>query len=234
MEHVKRRVLCVGVVVALLLLSIVATGVAVPQPVQKRNAMGKVAKAMSAGGVAEEVSTNRALRAPIRIVHSGYGFAINEEDGFHVLRVHIVKRRFFQPRYIRELMGEDKNIKELRAEIEGAGGRPIYQGHLRLGEKHYRLVNMSVDANGTEGNRVFDADIVGPLRNLEPSENMSIAGHINMTVMRYEGARVGEGELTMSEGDYSGEYSVLLDMRPLGQIQRKETNRATGNIKPVR
>ena len=233
MEHVKRRVLCVGVVVALLLLSIVATGVAVPQPLQKENAMGKVAKAMSAGGVAEEVSTNRAQRAPIRIVHSGYGFAINEADEFHVLRVHIVKRRFFQPRYIRELMGEDTNIEELKAKIEGAGGRPIYQGHLRLGENHYRLVNMSVD-NGTDGNRVFDADIVGPLRNLEPSENMSIAGHISMAVMRYEGARIGEGELTMSEGDYTGEYSVLLDMRPLGQIQRKETNKATGNIKSVR
>jgi len=233
MEHVKRRVLCVGVVVALLLLSIVATGVAVSQPVQKENAMGKVAKAMSAGGVAEEVSTNRAQRAPIRIVHSGYGFAINEDDEFHVLRVHIVKRRVFQPRYIRELMGEDTNIEELKAKIEGAGGRPIYQGHLRLGENHYRLVNMSVD-NGTDGNRVFDADIVGPLRNLEPSENMSIAGHISMAVMRYEGARIGEGELTMSEGDYTGEYSVLLDMRPLGQIQRKETNKATGNIKSVR
>jgi hypothetical protein len=233
MEHVKRRVVCGGVVVALLLLRSVATGVAVSQPVQKENAMGKVAKAMSAGGVAEEVSTNRALRAPIRIVHSGSGFALNEDAEFHVLRVHIVKRRFFQPRYIRELMGGDTNIEELKAKIEGAGGRPIYQGHLRLGENHYRLVNMSVD-NGTDGNRVFDADIVGPLRNLEPSENMSIAGHISMAVMRYEGARIGEGELTMSEGDYTGEYSVLLDMRPLGQIQRKETNKATGNIKSVR
>ncbi len=234
MGHVKRRVLCVGVAVALLLLSIAVTGVAVSQPVQKGNAIGKVAKAMPAGGVAEEVaSTNRALRAPIRIVHSGYGFAINEDDGFHVLRVHIVKRRFFQPRYIRELMGENTNIEELRAEIEGAGGRPIYQGHLRLGENHYRLVNMSVD-NGTDGNRVFDADIVGPLKNLEPGENMGIAGHINITVMHYEGARIGKGELTMSEGgDYSGEYNVLLDMRPLGQILRKETNKATGNIKPV-
>ena len=228
MEHVKRRVLCVGVVVALLLLSIAVTGVAVSQPVQKGNAIGKVAKAMPAGGVAEEVaSTNRALRAPVRIVHSGYGFAINDDDEFHVLRVHIVKRRFFQPRYIRELMGEDTNIEELKAKIEVAGGRPIYQGHLRLGENHYRLVNMSVDANGAEGNRVFDADIVGP------DENMGIAGHINITVMHYEGARIGKGELTMSEGDYSGEYSVLLDMRPLGQILRKETNKATGNIKPV-
>jgi len=232
MEHVKRRVLCVGVV-ALLLLSIVATGVAVSQPLQKENAMGKVAKAMSAGGVAEEVaSTNSALRAPIRIVHSGYGFAIKEDDGFHVLRVHIVKRRFFQPRYIRELMGEDTNIEELRAKIEVAGGRPIYQGHLRLGENHYRLVNMSVD-NGTDENRVFDADIVGPLRNLESGENMGIAGHINMTVMRYEDARIGEGELTMGEGNYTSEYRVLLDMRPLWPIPRKETNKATGDIKSV-
>ncbi len=225
MEHVKRRVLCVGVV-ALLLLSIAVTGVAVSQPVQKGNAIGKVAKAMSAGGVAEEVSTSRALGAPIRIVHSGYGFAINEDDGFHVLRVHIVKRRFFQPRYIRELMGEDTNIEELRAKIEVAGGRPIYQGHLRLGENHYRLVNMSVD-NGTDENRVFDADIVGL------GENMGIAGHINMTVMRYEDARIGEGELTMGEGNYTSEYRVLLDMRPLWPIPRKETNKATGDIKSV-
>lgn len=91
---------------------------------------------------------------------------------------------------------------------------------------------MSVD-NGTDENRVFDVDIVGPLRNLESGENMSIAGHINMTVMRYDGARIGKGGLTMSEGNYSGEYSVLLDMRPLWPIPRKETNKATGDIKSV-
>jgi hypothetical protein len=80
---------------------------------------------------------------------------------------------------------------------------------------------MSVD-NGTDENRVFDADIVGL------GENMGIAGHINMTVMRYEDARIGEGELTMGEGNYTSEYRVLLDMRPLWPIPRKETNKATG------
>jgi len=211
MKHVNRRILCMGVV-ALLLISIVGTGVAVSEHAQKGNA-----KAMAAGVVAEEMSRNATMSGPIRAIHSGHGFALNDSsDEFHVLRVSFLKVGRIHPMDIRGLMEENKSIAEIRAEIENmTGGAPFYRGQMRLGENHYRLVNISVAGTDDGGNRTFDADVVGPLGNAEQSGNMSVVGHINVTVMPYEGVWIGDGTLNMYEGDeYSGEYRVLLDVLP--------------------
>ena len=209
MKHANRRILCMGVV-ALLLISIVGTGVAVSQQAQKGNA-----KAMAAGVVAEGMSQNAAMNVPIRAIHSGHGFALNDSsDEFHVLRVNILKVRHIHPMDIRGLMAENKSISEIRAEIEENVGAPFYRGHMRLGEEHYRLVNMSV-AETDDGNRTFEADVVGPIWSTEPSDEMNNTGHINVTVMPYEGTWIGDGTLNMYEGDdYSGEYRALLDVLP--------------------
>jgi len=209
MKHANRRILCMGVV-ALLLISIVGTGVAVSVHAQKGNA-----KAMAAtGAVAEEMSSNAAVKVPIRVIHSGHGFALaNNSSEFHVLRVNILKVGRIHPMEIRGLMGENRNISEIRARIENmTGGAPFYRGDMRLGENYYRLVNINVSGTDDGGNRTFDADVVGPLRkNAETNETV---GHISMTVMRYEGVWIGEGELTMTEGEYKGDYTVLLDVLP--------------------
>ena len=205
MEHIKRKILCVGVLAALLL-SIAVTGVAVSQPVQKGKAMGKVApQGLTPGGVAGEISMNKAMRAPIRVVHSGHGFALNGDE-FHVLRVHIVRARQVQPAYIRGLMEANESIEQIRAEIEGAEGQQIYRGHLRLGENRYRLGNISVTDSGD--NQVVNADV------MERGENGAIVGAISVTTMDHEGARISDGELTMSGGQYPGEYRALLDILP--------------------
>ena len=204
MKRANRRILCVSVV-AVLLISIVGTGVAVSQHAQK-------GKAMAAGNPGEEISRNAAMNVPIRAIHSGYGFALaNNSAEFHVLRVNILKVRHIHPSEIRGLMEANKSISEIRAEIENmTGGAPFYRGHMRLGEDHYRLVNMSVTE--TDGNRTFYADVVGPIGSSEQSEN--IVGNISVTVMPHEGVRIGDGELTMDEGEYKGEYRVLLDTLP--------------------
>ncbi len=204
MKHVNRRILCMGVV-ALLLISIVGTGVAVSQQAQKGNA-----KAMAAGVVAEEMSPNAAMNVPIRAIHSGHGFALaNDSNEFHVLRVNILRVRHIHPMDIRGLMEANKSISEIRAEVEEKGGAPFYRGHMRLGENHYQLVNMSVAE--TENNRTFAADVVGPLENAETNKTV---GHICVTVMQYEGVRIGDGTLNMYDGEYSGEYRALLDVLP--------------------
>lgn len=207
MKHVNRRILCMSVV-ALLLISIVGTGVAVSQQAQKGNAK---AMAVSAGVVAEEMSQNAAMSGAIRAIHSGHGFALaNDGNEFHVLRVNILKIGQIHPSEIRGLMVENRNISEIRAEIEEKGGAPFYRGSMRLGENRYRLVNMSV-AETDDGNRTFYADVVGPLGNAETNKT---AGHICVTVMQYEGVWIGDGELTMDEGEYNGEYRALLDVLP--------------------
>ena len=204
MKRANRRILCVGVV-AVLLISIVGTSVAVSEHAQKG-----YGKAMAAGKVGEEMSSNAAVKVPIRVVHSGHGFALADDGGFHVLRVNILKVRHVHPMDIRGLMAENRSISEIRAEIEEKGGAPFYRGHMRLGENRYRLVNISV-AETDDGERTFDAEVVGPLGNAETNKT---AGHISVTVMPYEGVRIGDGELTMDGGEYSGEYRVLLDTLP--------------------
>ena len=71
MGHVKGRILCIGVLAALVL-SIAGTGIAVSVPLQKGKATDKVAN------------------APIGNVHSGHGFALKDDGEFHVHMVHIV------------------------------------------------------------------------------------------------------------------------------------------------
>ncbi|MHC1623027.1 MAG: hypothetical protein ACXQTR_00355 [Candidatus Methanospirareceae archaeon] len=211
MKRANRRILCMGVV-AVLLISIVGTGVAVSQHAQK-------GKAMAAGVVAEEMSRNAMMSGPIRVIHSGHGFALADDGRFHVLRVNILRVRHIHPSEIRGLMAENKSISEIRAEIEKKVGAPFYRGHMRLGENHYRLVNMSVTE--TDGNRTFNADVLGPIWSTEPSDEMNNTGHISVTVMPYEGVWIGDGELTMYEGEYKGKYRVLLDVLPPRPILRR-------------
>jgi len=97
---------------------------------------------------------------------------------------------------------------DIRAEVEK--GNPFYRGHMRLGEYHYRLDNLSVTE--TNGDHIFNANVVGPLR--ENADTNRIVGSISITVMRHGGIWIGDGELTMTEGGYEGEYRVLLDMLP--------------------
>jgi len=212
MEHIKRKILCVGVLAALLL-SVALTGVAVSQPVQNGNAMGKVAQqGLTPDGAAGEISMNKAMRVPIRVVHSGHGFALNENE-FHVLRVHIVRARHVQPAYLRGLMEANKSIEQIRAEIEGAEGQQIYRGNLRLGVNHYRLANISVTASGDD--QVVNADV------MERGENGGKVGTISVTTKNYERTRIGDGTLTMSGGQYPGEYRALLDVLPPRPILRR-------------
>ncbi|HUV80847.1 MAG TPA: hypothetical protein VMW40_08545 [Candidatus Bathyarchaeia archaeon] len=203
MKHENRRILCMSVV-ALLLISIVGTGVAVSQQAQKGNA-----KAMAAGVVAEEMSQNGEMNVPIRAIHSGHGFALSNDGDFHVLRVNILTVGHIPPGEIRGLMGENKSISEIRAEIEEKSGAPFYRGHMRLGENHYRLVNISVTETVDGGDRTFEADVVGPLWSTETSESINTVGHISVTVMPYEGVRIGDGTLNMYD---SGDYRALLDV----------------------
>jgi hypothetical protein len=251
MRTKKRKMLCVGVV-ALLLLGLVGSGVAVSSQahngdnggsnglalgngrqeeveqqtqnvgenktirIQQREevkALNNGSKGLAPGQVKKEIPQLAAIKAPITVVHKAQGFALNESgDGFHVLRVNILKVRHIHPMEIRGLMEENKSISEIRAEITEKDWVLLYKGSLRLGERNYQLVNISV--NETEGNRTFSADIVGPMWSTETSDEMNNTGHINVTVMPYEGVWIGDGTLTMDEGEYKGDYRVLLDVLP--------------------
>ena len=139
-------------------------------------------------------------RVPVAVVYSGHGFALNGDE-FHVLRIQVIKVREPKPREIMGYIGANMSLKELKAAI--AKERPRYRGRLRVGEELYRLDNI------TTGDMTVSADLMNV-----SGLTLERAGHISITVMRYEGTRIGEGTLSMYKGAYIGEYQVLLAVLP--------------------
>ena len=139
-------------------------------------------------------------RVPVAVVYSGHGFALNGDE-FHVLRIQVIKVREPKPREIMGYIGANMSLKELKAAI--AKERPRYRGRLRVGEELYRLDNI------TTGDMTVSADLMNV-----SGLTLERAGHISITVMQYEGTRIGEGTLSMYKGAYIGEYQVLLAVLP--------------------
>ncbi|MDI6885120.1 MAG: hypothetical protein QMD22_01995 [archaeon] len=199
MEGIHRRISCICVV-ALLLLSLLGTGIVAAEEAEKGKA-----------------GANEAMNVPITVVYRGYGFALKGDGGdFHMLRMHIVRVREIDPMVIREIMEENKSIEEIKEEIIEKGGAPFYRGHMQFIEDHYRLVNVSVTQE-QEGDNLnlnltltINADVMLPLQGSEPlqSESVGSVGNISVTVKDYEGMRIGKGKLAM----YGEEYRVLLNL----------------------
>jgi len=108
----------------------------------------------------------------VKVVYRGYGFALNANGtgtGFHALplRVNIIRVRQLEPIRIRELMGQNKSIDEIRGEIMEKACAPTYQGYMQFAETHYKLVNINVNVNTSHAkeslavnNVAIDADII--------------------------------------------------------------------------
>jgi len=200
-KTMRRKIFSAGVV-ALLLLSLVGCGVG-----DSGDAVDKVAKGLLPGRLWKETPPWNTLNGVVKVVHSGFGFALTDNDEFHVLKIHIERWRHLQPQYIRGLLKANKSIEEIRAELSEKEAATLYRGDLRLGEKDYRLVNISVAED--DDYRSLVADIEGPLGD---PESGVIVGNISVTARDYECVRIGNGTLTMNKGDSQGEYQVLLNI----------------------
>ncbi len=193
MEGIHRKILCMGVVTALLL-SLLGTGVV-------------------ADDIAEEEPLDGTMEVLITVVYRGQGFVLEMDgDKFYTLRIHIVRVRQIDPTVIRELMEEGKSIEEIKDELVEMGQAPFYQGDMLFAEEeHYRLGNISVtkdeDGDGDGDNLTINAEVMVPLQDSEPGESV---GNISVTVIDYEDVRITRGELTMHEE----KYWVLLDVLP--------------------
>ena len=165
MEHTNTgRVLRIGMVMlaiaALLLCSTLVTGVgagiAVAQEQEyqqqpsveycegKRDAQGEAEAELAMDDNDDDV--------PVKVVYRGYGFALNADGTgtgteFHALRVNIIRVRQLEPIRIRELMGQNKSIDEIREEIMEKACAPTYQGYMQFAETHYKLVNINVNTS---------------------------------------------------------------------------------------
>jgi len=210
MSKKKQMVLCVGVV-ALLLLGPIGSAIGASSQAQNGKGAGKGAAGLAQLDATEDSASLGVQNGPAKLIHRGVGFALNGSD-YHVLTLHIMGVRQLHPAEMRALISSEKSIAEIRAELLATAGTRQLKGYLRLGTKLYRLDNLSVDESGT--NRTFTADLVYPAWDSDLGEASKTVGNLTVTVMEYEGTRTGDGQLTMDEGDYRGEYQVLLTVQP--------------------
>jgi hypothetical protein len=175
---------------------------------------------LAPGQVKKEIPQLAAIMAPITVLHKAQGFALNEShDEYHVLTTSIIRVRRVQPVRMRDLMEANKSIEDIKAEITEANWVSFYMGSLRLGEHTYNLVNIRV--NQTGDNLTFSADLVDTL--VEP-ESSNTVGSLEVTALNYEGVRMADGTLTMYEGEYTGEYRMLLIVHPIPALVRNQGN----------
>jgi hypothetical protein len=177
-----RRALRIGIVMlaiaALLLCSTLVTGVgagiAVAQeyPQQPSMEYGEGETGAQGEAEAEPAMDDNDDDVPVKVVYRGYGFALNADGTgteFHALplRVNIIRVRQLEPMRIRELIGQNKSIDEIRGEIMEKACAPTYQGYMQFAETHYKLVNITVNVNTSNvkeslavNNLAIDADIM--------------------------------------------------------------------------
>ena len=175
-----RRVLRTGMVMlaiaALLLCSTLITGVGAGIAVAQEQESQQQSSAEYSGGErgaqGEAEPTMDDNDAPVRVVYRGYGFALNADGTgtgteFHALplRANIIRVRQLEPIRIRELMGQNKSIDEIRGEIMEKACAPTYQGYMQFAGTHYKLVNINVNTSHAKDSLAvnklaIDADII--------------------------------------------------------------------------
>lgn len=149
----------------------------------------------------------------IEIYQAGKGFAIGDNQN-HLLYMNIEGKMNPDPAEIQKLISDNKTIAQIKSDIKAKMDTQIsatsYNGSLRLGESNYNLASIKV-ALSKDNSTTIEADVVGPKVNPEDKPT-TIVGHITVTASRKENSTIGEGTLTISAGQNSGKYKVLIEM----------------------
>ena len=150
----------------------------------------------------------------ISIVFSEVGFALGQGDEIFPVRLQVEKVRCLDPSRVRRLLGENRTLGEIKAEIEGADGAYSYRGNVRFGHAHYLLEDLNVTID--ELNTILEADLMEPVwgwcaipTGLEPE--LELAGKIFVETCIENGSRISVGSLVIFSGPYAGSYALVLD-----------------------
>ncbi|HOT07585.1 MAG TPA: hypothetical protein PLI05_10440 [Methanotrichaceae archaeon] len=135
------------------------------------------------------------------------GFAI-QDDLAVAVRLHVEKARPVAVTGVRELLSSNKTLGEIRELIRMEEASASYRGVLLMGESAYRLLNIQVKPKDGN-NSTLEADLAGPLSRSEQSGD-AVVGHLIVNISEGEQV-VSQGVLIMTEGQYLGEFSLLLE-----------------------
>ncbi len=164
----------------------------------------------------------------ISIVRSERGFALGTDDETLPLRLQVEKVRGIDPSRVRRLLGENRTLGEIKAEIEGADEDYSYRGRMRLGHAHYVLENLNLTSVGR--NSTLAAELAEPVWGAIPTASdpgLDVVGTIGIETRRQDGSAISVGSLVIFSGPYAGSYLVLLDS-PIGAGCGMESCPASG------
>jgi hypothetical protein len=143
------------------------------------------------------------------IFHHWRGFALKGNESYP-MRISIESLRPIEPVSVRKLLASNMTIEEVSNEILAQEGNITYRGHIMLQESAYQLTNIKMTF--VKNNLTLDADVVESQNGSTPGNATIIMGRLTVDTTSQEGAKKGQGELTINEGLHSGSYQVLLDM----------------------
>jgi len=149
----------------------------------------------------------------ISIVISEVGLALGQADELIPVRLQVERVRGLDPSRVRMLLGENRTLGEIKAEIEGAEEGYIHRGNLRFGHAHYLLENLSLSSE--ELNTTLEADLMEPVWGWcaipdAPESGLELAGRIFVQTSLANGSEIGAGSLVIFSGPYAGSYALVL------------------------
>ena len=150
----------------------------------------------------------------ISIVISEVGLALGQGDEMFPVRLQVEKVKGLDPSRVRRLLGENRTLGEIKAEIEGAEGAYSYRGNVRFGHAHSLLEELNVTSD--ELNTILEASLMEPVWGwcaipMGPEPELERAGKIYVETCIENGSRISVGSLVIFTGLYSGSYALVLD-----------------------
>lgn len=158
---------------------------------------------------------------PQEVLYGGHGFALKDNES-HILRLKIETIMPLQPGQIRDLLSSNKSLEEISNDIqatEGEAGEKTVRGSMILDRRIYPLVDIAISSPGdnTTSLKANLADTSQPTR----ANDTSTIGGISIIISPSDGGDIGKGKLDIINNSRTDRYSVLLDMEPSRQNQKR-------------
>jgi len=150
---------------------------------------------------------------PMGLSYSGRGFAMKDHES-HDLMMTVMNLMPPDPMQVQRLLASNKSIEEIRDEINAMQDKAMYRGFIKLDGMVYPLID--INSSPSDGDSIsLYSDVVEPALDLAVSNKTSIAGNLEIMIVRCEGRMVGNGNLIMNRGPYAGTYDITLDVQPM-------------------
>jgi hypothetical protein len=206
----KRIYLMIAALIAMIQLSMSSAIPVQPCPELDQRALELGPAVDFAGG---QIDRPPAGGLPIGLFYNGRGFALKNHES-HDLMVTVVNLMPPDPLRVQGLLASNKSIDEIRDEINAMQDKSIYRGFIKLDEMVYPLIDITSSPSGGDSISLY-AHVVEPALDLTISNETSIAGNLEVTIVPREGHMVGNGKLIMNRGPNTGTYDIMLDGQPM-------------------